>query len=108
MKSTVIQILQSTTIIITVNDWHQSCRYLTVKVIFFLKSVDWAGFGPKGPYPHADFDRISARVRWSGRQIGDLDRYLIWSIRFHIKWMKIVCSMFRLVVEFTYCQFHVM
>ena len=38
MKSTVIQILQST-VIIMVTDWHQSCRYLTVKVTYFFKSV---------------------------------------------------------------------
>ena len=43
VKSTVIQILRSTTVIITVNDWHQSCRYLTVKVMFFLKSASILG-----------------------------------------------------------------
>ena len=39
MKSTVIQILRSTTVIITVNDWHQNCQYLTVKVTVIFKSV---------------------------------------------------------------------
>ena len=47
----VIQILLST-VIITVNDWHQSCRYLTVKVTFFLKDFLLVDYG-KVPIPRA-------------------------------------------------------
>ena len=42
VKSTVFQILRST-VIITVNDWHQSCRYLTVKVTCFFKECTERG-----------------------------------------------------------------
>ena len=60
MKSKVIQILRST-VIITVNDWHQSCRYLTVKVTgVFFKSVaissHLGGPGVSSPGKFCNFD----------------------------------------------------